>query len=365
MRTTRIALGTAGAGVLAGVVGLALLAAPAGAGPAPSLPTISPEALVQSVLSAEPTPLSGIVTVDNALGLPAVPGVPALTAGTTDIQVATDGKHKARISMADPDNTMATETVVSDGSSVWLYDSTDKSVTHYRLPASADRAPDKASLNPAALAKRLVSEMRDSSTVSVNGTAEVAGRDVYRLVLTPKPSEKTLLRKVTVAVDAQRRMPLELDVYGNNTPDPALRVGFTSLQVGPQDPATFRFTPPAGATVTEKSTPSPRQAERMAESLPMHVVGDGWDTVVVGRVPAKTLAGQAMSRQGGGEIGSDPGEVSNPQQLLSRFGQRVSGSWGHGWIVRTTVGTALVTSDGQVAAGFVPQQVLTAAIGTK
>src|SRR5215207_8590174 len=59
-----------------GVAGLAALALPAGAGQQPSLPEISAEELVSSALSAQPPAMNGTIGVDNALGLPAVPGLP-------------------------------------------------------------------------------------------------------------------------------------------------------------------------------------------------------------------------------------------------------------------------------------------------
>jgi hypothetical protein len=48
--------------------------------------------------------------------------------------------------------------------------------------------------------------------------------------------------------------------------------------------------------------------------------------------------------------------------MVKRIGKPVSGPWGNGWVVQTAVGTVLVTSDGRVAAGAVPQQVLVEAL---
>jgi hypothetical protein len=41
----------------------------------------------------------------------------------------------------------------------------------------------------------------------------------------------------------------------------------------------------------------------------------------------------------------------------------VHGTWGSGYVIGTNVGNALLTSDGRVAIGFVPQQVLIQALG--
>ena len=64
-------------------------------------------------------------------------------------------------------------------------------------------------------------------TVAVDGTAEVAGRAAYQLVLTPLPTERTLLREVRVAVDAETRQPLQLTVLAQGSGEPALQVGFS------------------------------------------------------------------------------------------------------------------------------------------
>ncbi|MGH3436906.1 MAG: LolA family protein [Sciscionella sp.] len=363
MDSKKVTLGVAGAGVLAGVVGLAVLAAPAGAGPAPALPTVSPQALVQSVMTAKPAALNGTVELDNELGLPALPGMSELANGKTDMQVATDGKSKGKLSL--PQNNTEQETVVDNGKTIWVYDSAKRSATRYSVPtegtAKHEFAKHKgAKANPATIAKQTISAMRKTSTVTIDGTTTVAGRDAYQLVLTPKPTEKTLLRQVRVSIDSQTRMPLRLDVYGNGSANPVLAIGFTSLNLGPQDPASFTFTPPAGVKVIDgnakvKSAPSTQRMNAGLGALDINAIGHGWDTVVVGKVPAGMLSGTAgRSAQGG----------TDPMQLLSRFGKHVSGTWGEGWIVHTKVANVLITSDGRVAAGFVPQQVLTHEIGT-
>ncbi|MFC7613016.1 hypothetical protein ACFQV2_04585 [Actinokineospora soli] len=51
--------------------------------------------------------------------------------------------------------------------------------------------------------------------------------------------------------------------------------------------------------------------------------------------------------------------------LLSRFGTEVTGEFGEGYAITSKVGTALVTKDGRVAIGAVPQQVLAEALAAK
>jgi hypothetical protein len=203
------------------------------------------------------------------------------------------------------------------------------------------------------------------STVDVDGTAQVAGRPAYELVLAPAPTERTLLREIKVAVDAQTRMPLRLVVLAHGSSQPVLSVGFSELTVGPQDGALFEFTPPAGAKVTEGDTPdaaAPPSWLRDAET-----VGDGWDIVVVTRLSG-LLDGKPGAQPGtrqprhDGPFGKPGPQSFDPRAMLERMGTKVSGPWGSGTLVTTAVASAIVTTDGRIVIGAVPQQVLTEAL---
>lgn len=337
-RSTVVRAGLAAAA--AGVIGLGLLAVPAGAGQAPSLPDISAEELVGSVLTATPPALSGVVQVDNALGLPALPGMTEqpgespLAQPVTTARVWSDGQGRSRLAL--PSGT-GEQTFIADGDTLWRYDSASRTATALEHDGHAGQAPE---VDPASAARALVGEVRETSRIAVDGTARVAGRPAYELVLVPAPTERTLLREVRLAVDSATRLPLQLTVMANGSPDPALQIGFTDLELGPQDPGLFTFTPPDGVTVQRPALPErpewPRQ--QVAASM-VRAVGDGWDTVALGRLPgAEALA------------------------LASELGRPASGPWGDGWVIGTAVGTVLVTSDGRVAGGAVPQQVLDEAL---
>ena len=327
-RAGRSPAATVAAGIaVAGVVGLGLLTLQGGAGAQPALPPVSPEDLVASVLKAEPGPFEGSVQLDNELGLPALPDLPQAANGTSTAQVWSGGDHKGRVQIPSP---TGERTLVSDGTTFWAWNSDDRTVT------KGTRGPDQGSptmADPTKAATDALAALQPTSTITVGGTAEVAGRPVYDLVLAPKPTERTLLREVRIAVDAQERMPLRLTVLAQGSTTPALQIGFTDLTFGPQDPGRFTFTPPAGATV--KDAPS-RDAQQQQRDKPT-VVGDGWDRVIVEKVPQ-----------------------NNPDRAkqIAGLGTPTSGPWGNGRLVKTAVGTAIITDDGRVAAGAVPEQVL-------
>jgi outer membrane lipoprotein-sorting protein len=343
--------------VLAGGVAAGVAVAPA-ASAAPPLPPVSPEDLVASVITAKPGPLNGTVTVDNELGLPALPNAPQLGNGSQTARVWSGGDGKGRVALPSP---QGERTLVSDGTTRWSYDSTDRTATkapaHPGGPANAPGHPGgpDPQTDPAGAATQMINDLRKTSSVSVDGTAEVAGRDAYQLVLTPLPTERTLLREVRVAVDAQSRLPLQLTVLATGSPQPALTVGFSDITFGPQDPSLFTFTPPPGTTV--KDAPAPGQNGPNGHPGPPagaqapKIVGDGWDRVIIAQKPATAPAQPNPNRDGG----------DAPD--LSALGTPVSGPWGQGKLITTAVATAIITNDGRIAAGAVPEQVLSEALG--
>ncbi|HEY3261339.1 MAG TPA: outer membrane lipoprotein carrier protein LolA [Pseudonocardiaceae bacterium] len=375
-RTTRnkVVLVSALTAAVLGVAGLAALAVPAGAGTQPSLPDVSAEDLVSSALSARLPALAGTIQVDNALGLPAVPGLPLqVRNGNSQVRVWFDGEGRSRVSLP---SDLGEQTMVDDGTTLWRWSSLDRTVTKITHPAGST-GHDEA-LDPATAANGLLALVRPTSTVSVDGTATVADRPAYQLVLAPAPTERTLLREVRVAIDAETRIPLRLEVLANGTNDPVFSIGFEQLSLGPQDPALFQFSPPAGATVTEPDVTSGRPAKPEVTGGPAAkpdgttgpfgpfsgaeptIVGDGWDTVIVVKLADGLLSGGGIPA-GGTPGGFDP-QGLDPKALLERFGTPVSGAWGSGRLISTAVLSVIITEDGRVAAGAVPQQVLIEAL---
>ncbi|MEU4765514.1 DUF2092 domain-containing protein [Actinosynnema sp. NPDC023794] len=376
MNRRRVTVVAAAAGVVAGATGLGLLAMPAGAGPAPVLPDVSAEALVESVLNAQPAAFGGTVDVNNDLGIPAIAGVPQASDGASNLRVWTDGQGKLRVQLPGGDSE---RTFVDDGRTAWLWDSAEQTVTKMPHGAFEQHEPELGGeqqavpTDPVTLSRQVVAAIQEYSDVTVDGTARVANRPVYELVLTPKPTEKTVLREVRVAVDSELRVPLRVAVLTNGTDAPAVQVGFSELNVGPQDASLFAFTPPAGAKVTEPEVDAPSAEDKAAaeqaftEANPQ-VIGEGWDVVLAARVPDDALTGLADAqreqgqREGRWQERGEGGDV-DVQGLIKQLGKQVSGDWGSGTLITTRVGGVLIADDGRVAAGAVPEQVLVDAIG--
>lgn len=345
-RSHRTARTVAATVAVAGAAGLGLLAVPGGASAAPQLPPVSPQDLVGSVLSARPGPFAGAVEVDNELGLPALPNLPQAANGTTTARIWSDdtnGVHKGRVALPSDGGE---RDLITDGTTFWAWDSQDRTVTTGTRGAAGGTP---ATTDPQAAAKAALDMLGTTSTITVDGTAEVAGRPAYELVLAPKPTERTLLREVRIAVDSATRMPLRLTVLANGSTEPALQIGFSDLTFGPQDASLFTFTPPAGATV--KTAPAPGSGAGTDGAIhPDHikaggdstVVGDGWDRVLVSTTPSTATKDGAPN--------------------LEALGTPVSGAWGSGRLISTAVASAIITDDGRFAVGAVPEQVLTDAL---
>lgn len=356
MNSRKTALSFAAAGTAAGVVGLVLIATPAGAGEAPpALAPISAETLVQSVLDLKVPAFAGTVEVQNNLGLP-IPGMPSSQGDGKAAEVWSDGTGKARLAVP---GRQSETTIVDDGTTVWVWNSEDRTVT--KVPHDenvADKPLEGKFADPAQAAAELVTAMQEDSTVTVDGTARVADRPVYQLVLTPKPTEKTVLREIRVSVDSELRIPMSVEVLANGQADPALKVGFTKFSATQQDPSLFTFTPPAGATVTEKAVTDEIHGQGVEEWIAqadLKTVGRGWDIVATGKVPADALAeAEGMSGRSG----------QNMFALLGTIGREVHGDFGTGYVISASVGTAIITEDGKIAVGAVPEQVVIDAVKT-
>lgn len=348
------ALVAAGSGITVGLAGLALSTLPAGADDDPALPAIGAEELVASALVARPPAFSGVAELKNELGLPAVPGTEALD--FEEVRVFHDGEDGARVQV---ERRASELTFVKNADEAWAYDSREHSAKRLSWDeddaAAAEGHAEAELADPSQAAADIIEHLRPTSDIFVDGTSRVADRAAYELVLTPKPSEKTLLREVTVAIDEETRVPLRFDVFANGRSEPVLSLGFTEFELGAQHADLFEFTPPQGAEVetteADDVAGAAHDREHPEEAVERATtVGDGWDTVVIAEAPADA------PREGSAETGQELGGV------LQQIGEPVSGEFGSGTHVRTAVGGAVIAEDGRIAAGAVPRQVLVEAL---
>lgn len=270
------------------------------AAPRPDLPPVAADELIASALRAiaDRTPVSGTVKTHVDLGLPQLPGALADPAGPAQIFLSDqtfkvwrspDGVRVAQILP------FAERDVVLNPTDAWAWDSEKFTAWHAAIPATSD-PPTVPSLGDLLdLTRRAIEAAAPYATVSLDDPTVVAGRDAYVVSMTPR-SDVTLVGHLDVAIDAETRLPLRLQIFPKASPTPAIEGGFVSVDFGPIDASMLSFTPPAGATVNEVGVPgewspgsggpNPCPPDRPAGScMPdVRVLGEGFGLVVAVRV---------------------------------------------------------------------------------
>jgi hypothetical protein len=404
---------------VAAVVGLRPVVADA----SPTLPPRTAAQLLAGVPRSATHPFSGTVRTTARLGLPDLPPTvqgqhPPLS--PTDLL---SGTHTLRVWYAGPDRQrvalvgdLAEADLVHNGQDVWAWNSDTQSGVHARLPDHDAAKPLLTSpvpqdlmrdLTPQRLAEQLLAAVDPTTKVTVDGTASVAGRAAYEIVVAPRDN-RSLVHQIRLAIDATTSLPLRLQVFGTGSADPALESAFTSISYETPSDTVFRkpsgtlqqLTPPDHATPPSRpSWPEPR------------VHGSGWTTVLeLARVPDRDArtGGPALAprEQGKGDTdggGSQPagprtdgslpptpqgkgdtdgggtqpsipppddtltpmpgaaagsnGTGSGPADdlltTLLHSAKRVSGDYGTGRVLRTALVSVLLLDDGRVLVGAV------------
>lgn len=342
------------------VVAVAVLASGATAGSPP--PPATPSQVLALVASHAAHSFSGTVQESTDLGLPSIPGqalsaakgssslgseaavLDLITAAHT-ANVYADGPARQRVQVIDQ---LAERDAIRNGTDAWTYDSSTHAVTHAVLPAASSPAPPSAAaLSPDQLAQRLLAAAGPSTDVSLGAPTTVAGHGAYTVVLTPKAAG-TLVAQVKIAVEAQTGLPLAVDVFAKGQSEAAVHAAFTKLSLTAPDPSVFAFTPPAGATVTEKTVPAPPAGPTAGKDPSTRTPGakpsgapQGWDAVVT--IPAdKVPAGFA------------------DQPLVKQLAAPAAG----GRVIASSLFTVFLAADGRVLVGAVPASALEAAAAT-
>jgi len=336
-------------------------------------PTTAAELLVD-LATAPDQPFSGTVVQSTDLGLPELPTGPGdsgdlttLLAGRTMMRVWSDGPERSRIAVM---GSLSETDVVRDGRDLWLWESEGNTATHVTLPEADETAAEAAEAqaareqmmagNPQMFAEQALAAIDPTTAVSIDGAASVAGRDAYELVLEPR-DDASLIGSVRIAVDAATSLPLRVQVTARGATEPAYETGFTKVSFDTPGDEVFQFAPPAGAEVTEQSLEGmdAGQNARTQDAGAAHagavhadvmptVLGEGWTTVVV-------LEGVDAA-----QVGEAAGGDGIAEALLGGF-QPVSGDFGSGRMLTTSLVSALWLDDGRLLVGAVTPAELEAA----
>jgi outer membrane lipoprotein-sorting protein len=333
---------------------------------APALPPRTPAQLLAAVAGTTSTPpLTGTVVETSSLGLPSLPAtgnpssLSSLLTGTHTIQLSYLDPTHYRVALPQP---QSESDLIRNGSSAWLWESNKNTVTQLAIPADAGKAKPKSSaapMTPQQAADQVLAKVGPTTTVRVLSNISVADQAAYQLVLAPK-SSSSLIGQVRIAVDGQNNVPLQVQVYAKGANSPAIQIGFTSVSFVRPDPANFAFKPPAGAKVEQQAMGSGAKSPATGPASGTSVIGHGW--LAVADLPSSVLSSVTANTPSSGSsssssspLGGDTNAVIN---ALLKSGTRVSGTWGSGRLLHTSLVSMLITDHGRVFAGAVTPAVL-------
>lgn len=361
-------------GVAAATIGLVPALADSGD---PDLPKISAQQLIEKIAKSDVQQLSGTVKISTDLGLPDLGGLESsfasgavqgddsggssadpssklleLASGTHTLRVAADGPDKGKISLLD---SAAEYSVIHNGTDVWGYDSESNEVYHATTSKSAaQKEREDVPATPQELADEALKAVDDTTSVTVDGTAQVAGRDAYKLLIKPKQSGSTV-GAITIAVDSKTGLPLKFTLTPASGGAAVVDAGFTKVDFSKPAASTFDFTPPKGAKVTEgDDAQAPESSQKSDEGLEeglgqgldgLKTIGEGWNSI-------------AEFDTGGEGVPSGSSGNSDVDGFLNSLGDQVTGKFGSGTVFSTRLVNALITDDGKVYAGAVTKDAL-------
>ncbi|ARF56018.1 LolA family protein [Streptomyces gilvosporeus] len=394
-KAVRYAVPVAVAGVAAATIGL--VPAFAGSG-SPDLPKISAQDLIAKIAKSDVQQLSGTVRVTTDLGLPSLPGGGAgafggaghgdgpkgkdgataspqnklmeLASGAHTLRVAADGPTKQRVSIVDE---AAEYSIIHNGNQVWAYDSGTNTAVHStaaehgkgarwhheRKDAPKDLPKGLKNATPQDLAQQALKAAGDTTSVTVDGTARVAGRDAYQLLIKPKQSASTI-GSIRIAVDAAKGVPLKFTLTPKSGGAAAIDVGYTAVDFAKPAAGSFTFTPPKGAKVVDADKERAKAARQHGKDFKdrkgledfkdrggLNVIGKGWTSIA-------TIKGSGS----GLPTGKGHGAAGDAGTFLDGIGEKVTGSFGSGRVFSTRLVNALITDHGTVYVGAVDKQAL-------
>lgn len=393
-KALRYAVPVAVVGVTAAVVGLVPALADTGD---PSLPSLTAEQLLTKIAASDTQTVDGTVKITTNLGLPSALSATTgsslfggavappsfgspdssraqpdrqlvqLLVGSHTLRVAADGPDREKLSIIQP---AAEYSLIRNGSQLWAYDSSSNEAFHATLPqksgkaAEPRQAPEGFPATPQDAARQILKSAQGTASITVDGTARVAGHSAYQLLVRPQNAPDTTIGAIRIAVDAKTGVPLRFSLDAKSGGAPVFDVAYTRVSFAKPAASTFSYKPAKGVKVTEGKADG-KDAGQELNLTPGNgtAIGSGWDTVLAFRSPTPVAATPMKGEPGRGGKGHKGGEPGMGA-ILGGLGKQVTGAFGKGTLFHTRLVNVLLTDDGSAYVGAVTESALTKAAST-
>jgi outer membrane lipoprotein-sorting protein len=340
------------------VVGAGVAAKTLAVAAEPNLPPRTAAQLLVDLQTAQLDGLSGTVVERADLGLPALPSL--LGDQSSELTSLVSGKHTLRVWYSGPDKarvsllgTQGQSDIIHNGADTWTWNSKSGKAQHFKGSAEDSAAkgpgavpsviPSEIPKSPQEAADLALKAIDPTTQVSIGNSATIAGRDAYELILRPRDTA-SLVGQVRLAIDAQEKVPLRVQILAKGQSNPAFEVTFTQVSFARPDDSQFVFNPPAGTKVEEVDPATAAGAEgqpKVDESAPGEkprsaVIGTGWTSVLVLRTGTP------------GEAAATDAEAKKAQDAIN---QLPLGNGGRTF--NSKLFSVLITDDGRILVGAV------------
>jgi hypothetical protein len=208
-----------------------------------TVPHVAAAELRAHILAAEDQPFAGYAESDASFGLPTglegFGGVTSLLDGVTRMRIWQAAPNRWRVDVL---TDVGENDTYETAHGTYLWNSGTELLTRV-LGQYPVRLPRAADLDPPALAIRLLREAGPQARVSEVAPHRVAGIAAIGLRLAPDDPDSTIAQ-VDIWTEPGTWLPLQVEVFGRGTAQPALETQF--LQVGSWRPDQATLTPQRG-----------------------------------------------------------------------------------------------------------------------
>jgi outer membrane lipoprotein-sorting protein len=295
-------------------------------------------------------------------------------AGTHIANIYVDGPTKARLQVLD---LLSERNYIRNGKDLWAYDASKAIAQHSVIDESeVNRAEGQALAlfnanssklpfdvtSPSAIADYVLAQASVDSVITVGEDANIAGRGVYQLTITPRSNE-TLVGSATLSIDAATGLPLAARITAVGSDSPAFEVAFETIAFATPAASNFDFIPPAGATVVEVALPTEAELRAKAElaqlgstqSLPTE------DEIKAEALALKAQGWGAVAKVRGDQVPAELAALIAENSLYLELTKPVAG----GRVFTSTLLNIFIADSGDIYAGSVTVERLLKAASTK